>query len=229
MNKFAKSKVVGITAASLAAVAVASVGFSAWVVTTRKDASINDITVDVAEVQKDSVVLNSATVIYPEGKSKILFDAVDGKSTVLKNKGGAEQLNFGLKINYTISKDAAFKGLAAWMEVTQGCGTSTVGDGTSDETDKYIISPIKLGTSQSHTDTTDIAAFASDKFTKDGTAHDLSTDTNAFSFKWGDAFGKDNPSNTATSENVNGYIEKLESMKKTPYKFTIHLVIVENA
>ena len=230
MNKFGKSKVVGVAAASLAAVAVASVGFSAWVVTTRKDASISDITVNVAEVKKDSVVLNSAEVIYPEGKSNILFDAVEGKSTVLKNKGGAQQLAFGLKINYTISKDAAFKGLAAWMEVTQGCGTSTVGDGTTGEKDKYIISPIKLGTTDSHANTTDIPGFASDdKLTKDGAAHDFLTKADAFSFSWGDAFGNDNPSNTATSGNVDGYIQKLEAMKNKPYKFVIHLVILENA
>ena len=230
MNKFGKSKAVGIAAASLAAVAVASVGFSAWVVTTRDAAKASgDITVNVAEVQKDSVVLNSATVIYPEGKNNILFDAVDGTSTVLKSKGGAQQLNFGLKINYTITKDAAFKGLAAWMEVTQDCGTGTVGDGTNGEKGKYIISPIKIGTADSHPYTTEISAFDSDKFNKDGTAHDLSTETNAFSFSWGDVFKNDNPSNTATSENVDSYIRNLEAMKSKPYTFVIHLVIVENA
>ena len=230
MNKFGKSKVVGIATASLAAVAVASVGFSAWVVTTRTSTQTSDITVDIADVQRDSVVLNSATVIYPNEKTSIKFDAVDGKSTVLKNKGGEQQLSFGLKVNYTISKDAAFKGLVAWMDVTQDCGTNTVGDGTSGETGKYIVSPIKVGKKDAASNpTTEIEAFAFNKFTKDGSAHDLSTAENAFSFKWGDAFGGDNPSNTATDSNKDEYIAKLDAMKKTPYKFIIHLAIAENA
>lgn len=238
MNKFAKSKVVGITAASLAAVAVASVGFSAWVVTTLKGTTTEDIQVTVAEVKDESITLSDAKATYPTGTSGIVFDADSTNSgSILKASSDSKpQLEFGLEVKVTLGSEATFKGISAWMEIVSG-NVEKITD-NAETADMYVVSPIALGkrttaTGEGQTATTTWSkpdslttvweGSALTTPTKDGkTANTLKTSKN-FEFGWGKFFNSENPSKLSDSSKLKKYTDALTAMKDSPYKFKIHL------
>lgn len=226
MNKFGKSKIIGIAAASLAAVAVASVGFSAWVATTRDTTNTDVLKVVVEDVKEDSVKLSKATIIYPDGADSIRFDAVEGGTILKASQGAKEQLSFGISLEYEISADASFTGVSAWMEVSSSVdgAVAHVGDKEDTDTSKYILSPIKLGPTGSESNTlTEISAFSATNLKEKNTA---TTARNAFSFSWGKAFGGENPSKLTNKDNLTKYKENLTALKNAQYEFTVHLSIV---
>lgn len=227
MNKFGKSKIVSVAAASLAAVAVASVGFSAWVVTTLKGTDVEDIAVTVADVQDGTITLSDAKAAYPSG-SGIRFDAdkaiTDGvfKASV----DSAPQLDFTINVNVTLGDASEFKGISAWMEILQGDETKITD--TEKTEGMYVVSPIAIGVHNTTwskpgalTKIWDSSAITAE-MKKDATTKNALT-SKTLSFGWGAFFNNSNPSNLKDESKLSSYKAALNAMKTTPYKFRIHL------
>lgn len=227
MNRFGKSKIIGIAAASLAAVAVASVGFSAWVVTTLKGTDVEDITVTVADVQDGTITLTDAKAAYPNGTG-IKFDAdknvTDGVFKATEDS--APQLDFTITVNITLGTASDFKGISAWAEIVQGDETKITD--VKETKGMYVVSPIAIGvhntTWSKPTTLTKIwdSSAITAEMKKDATTKNALT-SNTLSFGWGAFFGNSNPSNLKDEKQLPDYKSALAAMKDTPYKFKIHL------
>ena len=232
MNKFAKSKIVGVAAASLAAVAVASVGFASWIVSYIDNTDISNISVEVGDIQDQSIVLGNAKIVWPEGNTngKIVFDADstatgDGVGKVFKaSQGSKEYLDFGISLDITVGADATnFAGITAWMEVG-GENSSLVA--SKDDDGVCVISPIALGTKNGNAwtaPTTKTEVFTADKVTTKGSKTIITTGSEALKFGWGKAFGNKNPVYLSDKAQVSTYKANLEKMKSLTFK--IHLEV----
>ena len=226
MNKLSKSKTVGIAAMSLAAVAVASVGFSAWIAVSKSDDQTSDVTVEVADVLDGSVTIKDATVTYPNQGKSIIFDADStNQGKFLTAKDSKLNLDFTLTFTYNVGNDATYKGIAAYMSVeTKSSGfdtnkvVSSVADG--DKT-SYICCPLPLAET-SKTTLIDIA----DAKNENGVALVKGSDqqfTKKYSFGWGGLFGKTNPSAADSKDKADAYKKALKEIQdaKLTYKITI--------
>ena len=95
--KFGKKKTTGIVAISLAAVALTSVGFAAWVINV-KDATANQqITVTTGELTDKRFTL---TAKIDESDSTVAFDSIPGGTYVQGDSDKHEDLTF--KVNATL-------------------------------------------------------------------------------------------------------------------------------
>lgn len=236
MNKFTKSKVVGIAAASLAAVAVASVGFSAWIISDINNKEISNIEVDVGTVLDQSISIADAKIVWPaeNTKKQIVFDADStltdsGAGKVFKaSEGSKEYLNFGISLKITLGQNVEnFNGISAWMSVDAG-EADIVTDKITNADGKCVVSPIVLGTNSS--ETWEAPATKTDLFAKDvASAGDSNKEISKsdLKFGWGKAFNSLNPVMLDNKENVPTYKSNLEKMKGL--KFTIHLEVKTTA
>ncbi len=213
MNKFNKGKTVGIVAASLAAVSLIGVGFSAWIINTQSDpTSVGDISVTVADTKNIAVTISNASV----DDKTVKFDADhtkrDSKNILSCGDTDTEDLSFSLKYTVTVGTDAS-----AW-EIKAAIDDTADGKFTSAVSAKYFTLPDTLGIKTASADgaktcfnqssttgsngltftstTTDATASAT------GTSSKTYTVTQTFTFAWGEAFAKKNPVAVTTSDSI---------------------------
>ncbi len=216
MNKFNKGKTVGIVAASLAAVSLIGVGFSAWIINTKSDpTSVGDISVTVADTKNIAVTIGDAKV----DDNVVKFDADhtkrDSGNILSCGDSDTEDLTFSLKYTVTVGTDASAWEIKAAIDDTAGGGN---GKFTSAVSAKYFTLPDTLGIKTASADdaktcfnqssttgsngltftstTTDATASAT------GTSSKTYTVTQAFTFAWGEAFAKKNPVAVTTSDSI---------------------------
>lgn len=231
MNKLSKSKTIGIAAMSLAAVAVASVGFSAWIAVSKSDDQVSGVTVEVADVLDGSVTVKGATVTYPNSGTKIVFDA-DSKNQgkFLTAKDSKLNLDFTLTFTYNVGTDATYKGIAAYMTVNKKAGSefdtnkvvSNVADG---DKQSYICCPLPL-TETSKATLIDIAGAKNEN----GAALTKGTDqtfTKNYSFSWGGLFEKKNPSAADSQGKADTYKKALKEIQDAELTYKITITVAE--
>lgn len=212
MNKFSKGKTIGIVAASLAAVSLIGVGFSAWVINGTKGTSTGDITVNVADVQDKRVEIQNASVT----DSNIKFDSNNGTGGLLSGDGtNAEDLSFS--ISYTVknyTKENNFKVFGYFSN-------STIGTNFKDVAEKGLITlPYGIGDgTTADSKGQGVLVFDGTNLPKDGSNNNASIKTEitetvvsesysvkqTFSFGWGMAFASKNPSEVSSSDTIYDY------------------------
>lgn len=196
-NKFSKGKTIGIVAASLAAVSLIGVGFSTWIIQTKTDATVSDISVTVADTKDISVAITDAAV--DSANNSVKFDADNTKkvddSILSCETSDTEDLSFAITYKVTLGENVGkWQIKAAVEDTTDGKFNTAV------NTRKYITMPAKLGiTTGNECLNQDSATDAGSGLTvtkgdKDATTKKTTiTVTQTFTFGWGEAFASKNP------------------------------------
>lgn len=211
MNKFSKGKTIGIVAASLAAVSLVGVGFSAWVINGTNSTDAGEITVNVADVQDKRVQISDAKVT----DGQVNFDSNSNSSSngLLKGDGNNEDLSFTISYtvkNYTTSnkftifayfstdssskfKNVVDKGL---ITLPTGIGDgSTTGDTITKGNGVLTFDGTKVPSSDSGITTTITETAIGDTYTVAQT----------FKFGWGTAFASKNPCEVTNTDDIYDY------------------------
>ena len=221
MNKFNKGKKIGIIACVLASISLVGVGFSTWIIETRTDSKVDNITVTVADTKNASIIISDASAT----DNTVKFDADHSKT-----KGGLiscestdeEDLSFTLTYKVTVGTSVSSFEIKAAID-----DTSTAGNGKYNQavnTYKYISLPNTLGL-KTGTDTTDtsVVCFSNSSTTgNNGLTFDTQTEdsiaqtktytvTQVFSFSWGEAFNKKNPVEVSSTDPIYSYSSTLSS------------------
>ena len=212
MNKFNKGKKIGIIACVLASISLVGVGFSTWIIETRTDSNVDNITVTVADTKNASIIISDASA----SDNTVKFDADHSKT-----KGGLiscestdeEDLSFTLSYNVTVGTSVSSFEIKAAID-----DTSTAGNGKYNQavnTYKYISLPttlgLKTGTDNSvvcfsNTSTTGNNGLTFATPTEDSTAQTKTYSvTQVFSFSWGEAFNKKNPVEVSSTDSIYSY------------------------
>ena len=218
MNKFCKGKTIGIVAASLAAISLVGVGFSAWVINGTTGGSTGDITVNVADVQDKRVQISDAKV----NEGKVKFDSNNRTGGILSGDGqNAEDLSFAISYtvkNYTTTNkftiyayfstesSAKFKDVVDKRLITlpTGIGDGTTTGGTITKGNGVLtFDGTKAPTSDSGITTT----------ISETTIGDTYTVTQTFKFGWGKAFASKNPCEVTNTDDIYDY-EKTDKIIK---------------
>lgn len=212
MNKFNKGKKIGIIACVLASISLVGVGFSTWIIETRTDSKVDNITVTVADTKNASIIISDASA----SDNIVKFDADHSKT-----KGGliscgstdTEDLSFTLTYNVTVGTSVSSFEIKAAIDDTSNAGNDKYNQAVN--TYKYISLPdtlgLKTGTDNSavcfsNTSTTgnDGLTFATP--TDDSTAQTKTYSvTQVFSFSWGEAFNKKNPVEVSSTDSIYSY------------------------
>lgn len=212
MNKFNKGKKIGIIACVLASISLVGVGFSTWIIETRTDSKVDNITVTVADTKNASIIISDASAT----DNTVKFDADHSKT-----KGGLiscestdeEDLSFTLTYKVTVGTSVSSFEIKAAID-----DTSTAGNGKYNQavnTYKYISLPttlgLKTGTDNSvvcfsNTSTTGNNGLTFATPTEDSTAQTKTyAVTQVFSFSWGEAFNKKNPVEVSSTDPIYSY------------------------
>lgn len=207
MNKLSKGKTIGIVAGSLAAVALAGVGFSTWIINTTNTDSVEGISVTVADTKDVSVLISDAAIAASDNSVK--FDAsntakVSG-SILSCGADDTEDLSFSITYKVTVGSDTASWEIKAGIADTSGTFNTAV------NTRKYIALPSSLGLIGSSDGS--VVCFNSTTtsggdltFTTAADATDATKSvysvTQKFTFSWGEAFANKNPVAVTTSDTI---------------------------
>lgn len=240
MNKLNKGKLLGIVAAGLSTVSLMGVGFAAWVINGGDNKDVENITITVAGTQDNTITFDPAPTLTD---GTINFDAKANDTTgpITWDGTHSEKLNF--KIEYTIKcvNTEKFDGVKAYMTIDNA--TSGAGKALADaiETKNYLIAPLSTEKAASVKIANSLTAETNDLNTDqlpnkkyettvtktDNTSYKFTT---KFSFNWGTAFGKMNPSEFATTDETftiaKDGLTELQSASNAA--FTIHLEAVSS-
>ena len=195
MKNLNKSKIVGVAAVSLAAVSLIGVGFASWVVegitVTNKDQTV---TVEVGTITDNRVNFTAGSE-----NSKVAFESNGTDGAVLKGTENKQDLNFSVWYKATSTDFFASNKLKITLTFSGTLVTLLKGQDT----------PNYLDLSTSNLDWTQTNEF---EYTKTITEAVDTKETINFTFAWGDFFGGQNPSATATTDNVSSYITALKAL-----------------
>jgi hypothetical protein len=195
MKKLHNNKLVLGLAIGCSIVALATVGFSSWVISVVSGDEVSNINVQVADIKDKSVSITDAVLL--EGNSTFAFGPrSDDSAGSIQNSGTpVEDLTFGItyKVNITDVSQASLKGVTATVAVSgDAAGTAY----TTALTDNYFVSPLSgTSTLANATDGVPVATGADTDAiytTVTGSASPY-TCTTIFTYKWGDAFASMNP------------------------------------
>lgn len=219
MNKFNKGKLIGVVAASLSAVSLMGVGFASWIITGNDPVDVGNITVEVGNVIDNRITITEAKVV--QGASGIKFDAVTPTSAVTKplltaSSGSTENLSFKLSYKVTNSTDTNGFTVKTYIKGAEGKTLPNFSDAVAN---RYIEMPANLGLTSGNAAT----ALTKDKgASKTATGPGVATAVNGiagvytveqtFTFSWGEAFDKVNP--TYLTENNDIYNAGLTTSDK---------------
>lgn len=215
MKKIKNGKLVGGIAAGFAAIAVAGVGFATWIITGTTTGEVTGINVSVGDVEDKRVAIENAAVSSSD--NSVSFDAkyVDGAVLNSSDKTNHEDLTFTLTFDVCANVSNQIKVSAYIKDYTteSGLGKAVAAN--------YIALPSTLGTAADgnvvSTYTTTAASTGSYSYRYSATA--------TFTFAWGSVFGTKNPTDYATSSNVNEVITNLKALKAcNAESFTVVLV-----
>lgn len=205
MNKFNKGKLIGVVAASLSAVSLMGVGFATWIITGSESVDVNDnITVEVADVQDQRLVISEATVDRQNNKVRFDADKAEKEGQFLKASSDAD-VKMSFNITYTVTNYTATQPftISAYLTDTNG----KYGLVTNNE-HNLIVMPTNLGIGESEKKEAVKFTGTGDPIATDGTVNPASGSngvynvTQTFTFAWGTAFAKMNPSQVTSANTV---------------------------
>lgn len=200
-------KIILYSVFSLSLIALASVGFSSWIIDGSVSDEINNITVNVGKVQNKTIV---ATVLDSDERADytISFDNVDGGGTSASN-GDSKVEDLSFTIVYELSSTRAINDGNFKVDVSIDSTSKTSYQGLSNPT-QYV-------------DTTCISDYSFNLPSASGSVEENNTNIettityqenntkakvfSTYSFKWGSAFNNDNPGNYTGKD----LVTKLES------------------
>jgi hypothetical protein len=204
-------KTTGIVVASLAAVALVSVGFSAWVITSLTPTDKQSINLTVASTTDNSIAL--AVTGNPD--LDVTFDALKDDSTgdITGTSDSKCDLEFGFTFTITVKTGATVPDRVASITATfsPDAGLATAVDAN------YVISPLPSSSGSALALPATLAAGTyydgstteksdyKEKYEIVATSTTVYTVTASYQFAWGDYFGGKNPSECDSAMTPNAY------------------------
>lgn len=239
MNKLNKGKLLGIVAAGLSTVSLMGVGFASWIINGGDKKDIAGIQISVANTVDNSIKFTEAKV----KEAAISFDAKKDDQTgpITGDGKNDEDLNFSIEYTLKCPDTSKFGGVKAYMTIADATTADSAGKALADAIsapNNYLIAPL----STLETDKTIIAS-KHNAATEDSNTLNLPnkkysttvvpgtestyTFTTIFSFNWGTAFNKLNPSEYATIDKLDEVKTALNALRAANRaSFTIHLEAV---
>mgnify|MGYP003190276028 CR=1 FL=1 len=218
--KFGKKKTTGIVAISLAAVALSSVGFAAWVINANDVTANKQITVSTGTLTDKRFTL---TAKIDEGDSTVAFDSKEGGTYV--HGDGGEDLTF--KVNATLegvdlasSVDSIyvnFKDVASQKKISELVNKKIIQtpvdfSGSGNGTKIVATDQLKAGGSGSANYTAPETP-ETEKYSYSVSGNNTSlTISFTFNFTWGSIFNYKNPTESITSSSDTTKIDNLKDL-----------------
>lgn len=234
MNKLNKGKLIGVVAASLSAVSLMGVGFASWVIKGETPDTTGDISVTVANVEDNRIIVEDAT---PTGG--LVFEAAEGDNLGdirTKSESPAPVLNF--KVVYTVKLGKGLSDFNIKAKWTLGTETASVALGTA-ITNHYLDSPlmttedVSVSTKDGHgtvytpgaNNKTSTNIYSTSNPISDVDGFSVYSVETVFHFAWGSKTENKNPSYyDDTPEHTTAALEALNGLKAANgAKFTITL------
>ena len=233
--KFGKKKTTGIVAISLAAVALTSVGFAAWVINANDVTANEQITVTTGALTDKRFTL---TAEIDGTDSTVAFDSTPGGTYVQGDSVKHEDLTF--KVNATLKGDdlassvdsiyVNFKDVGSQPKISElvskGIIRTPVEFSGSGNGLKIVTSEqLENGGSGSANYTDPEPAPQTEKYSYTVSGNNTSlTISFTFNFTWGSVFGYMNPTQSITSSSDSDKISKLEDLAKKYQKPGLEVV-----
>ena len=221
--KFGKKKTTGIVAISLAAVALTSVGFAAWVINANDVTANEQITVTTGALTDKRFTL---TAEIDGSDSTVAFDSTPGGTYVQGGKDKLEDLTF--KVNATLKGDdlassvdsiyVNFKDAASKPKISELVGEGIIRtpvefSGSGNGLQIVTSEQLKNGGSGSANYTDPEPAPKTEKYSYSVNGSNTSlTISFTFYFTWGSVFDYINPTQSITSSSDSDKITKLEDL-----------------
>ena len=212
MSKFSKSKIIGITTVSLAAVSLLGVGFSSWVIAASDVSDNAEVSVEVGTVDDQLVEL----VVDKDGSDlNVGFEADStlgtGELCISGDGTKAEDLAFSIK--YSLKAKAS--NFAGGKAVTMSINFSGAIDKilTTGEKTGLSLATLAVDRSSSADWTYDADAKTA---TRMATTSAINTEEVKFNFSWGEAFNDDNPAKMSTApsnKTLDDVVSDLQALK----------------
>ena len=179
MNKISKGKAIGLLSLGLASVALGSVGFASWVVSTTTLPITNNVTTTVGEISDQRITM---TATVKEGA--VAFDSKESAVGPITSAQNLEDLVFSINYSLTAGADLTSGAQATWA-------VALPSDLTTKEYAKVV------GSYSDEACENSIAKVTAAKGT---------TETGIIYFKlgWGNAFKNKNPSELVEGDFVGG-------------------------
>ena len=233
MNKLNKGKLIGVVAASLSAVSLMGVGFASWVIKGETPDTTGDISVTVANVEDNRIIVGNA-----KAEGNLVFDAAEGDTLgniQTKPESAVPVLNF--KVVYTVKLGKGLSDFNIKAKWTLGTETASVALGTA-ITNHYLVSPLttedvlvstKDGYGTAYTpgtnNTTSTNIYSTSNLLSDMDGFSAYSVETVFHFAWGSKTGNKNPSYyDDTTEHTTAALEALNGLKAANgAKFTVTL------
>ena len=191
-----KFKQMPLILGGLSAIALGTVGFSAWVITgSTTEQKVSNVQIHAAEVQDRRMEMTIASDASKD--TSILFAGAEG-GTVIKNSdtsGQKEDLDFGFKLTVTnalssgLTKNEWFPGLKVDLNITD----NSLYDYQKCIDEEYIIQPFtSFSLSSFEANVSNVSDTNGVSYTAKNVDGNLEI-TFKFSYKWGLAFDLQNP------------------------------------
>lgn len=239
--KIKHNKILTYSMLGLAAVSLVGVAFSSWLVQETQGAKVENITVSVADVQDESLIITDAKV--DAKNSTFLFDAKEDDKTgpiIYTGDTGGEDLTFGITFKVEKALNAGgtaaadhFGGVNVKWEVTD----DTAGQALKTAiTSNYIVSPLSdidvalpsfttIGADDSGTTTTVSGTNVQVTYGADTTTKTTLTVSVTFSFAWGSVTGTKNPgvyaTDSATTQTALQVLDALQAANSAKFNIVL--------
>lgn len=233
MNKLNKGKLVGVVAASLSAVSLMGVGFAAWIINGTTPGTTGDISVTVAAIEDNRIIVESAK---PEGN--LVFEAAsEDTSGTIQTKPNSSAPVLYFKVAYTVKLGKGLSDFNINAKWTLGADSASIALGQA-ITNGYLASPLsasdvlvstKAGHGTAYSPDTDnkthINIFSTATAAPDVDGFSVYNVETVFHFAWGSKTESRNPSYyDNTTEHTTAALEALNGLKAANgAKFTITL------
>ena len=214
MNKISKGKAVGLLSLGLASVALGSVGFASWVISTTQVNDTENVAVTVGAISDQRITITAA--LNADDKT-VTLDAKDGQGAgAIKGSGSTEQ-DLTFKVDVTGIKGAEYDG------GTYNCKFAVVFPGDIADGTYVTVDTVKKN---AETISTYASSFGVPVSVGSGT-----TTTYTFTLKWGTKFAGVNPAlmtdkqieDAGGIDTVLGYLRTVQTALSGENKITVTL------
>ncbi len=205
MNKLNKGKAISIVSLSLAAVSLAGVGFSAWVISGQNSAdATGSVSVEVAQISDLRATITAASV--DSTNNSIKFDAEGKGEYISASSDSSQDLTFSISYSVKIGEQqTGFLGVKGYIKESNCDMVKAVNS-------KYVTLPTGVYVSEEEMKkgTSFITAVA-EMGTMTNNIYDVKN--HELKMGWGSEFGGDNPTKANSSTNAEKYIQNLKTLK----------------
>ena len=212
MKNIKRNKIVLGSVIGLGVVALATVGFSSWIINISNDGSVGQINVAVADVVDKTVTISEAKL---DTNNNTFNFGPTASGTIIKPSQATseEDMTFAITYKVTTEKLDSLNSINATLDLD--------GDNTAFSTaitNNYIVPPIPLNSITAITGAECVALTGDNFSTTVDKATSPVTCTTTFTFKWGTAFGSMNPANYVTTANQGTELTTVKTALQELYK-----------